>query len=233
MTALWIVFVLLVSLVLAGWAAVAERLTSSRGGATRWPWAAALSGSIVLPLLAAWTNAGGSSPAPTAVPGVGWLAGPEIHLVAVPSAFPWLAQLDLWLLGVWGLSSMVALLAICRSASTLRRRRARCEKGVVAGAPVLISRNMGPAAAGILRREIVVPAWVLDLDPADQRLLIEHEMEHHRAHDPALLLAARLAVVLMPWNLPMRWQLGRLRSAVEIDCDARVLSRSTASARSY
>src|SRR4051812_25005479 len=29
----------------------------------------------------------------------------------------------------------------------------------------------------------------------------------------------------MPWNVPLWWQLGRLRFAVEIDCDARVLRR--------
>jgi hypothetical protein len=29
----------------------------------------------------------------------------------------------------------------------------------------------------------------------------------------------------MPWNLPLWWQLRRLRFAVEIDCDARVLQR--------
>jgi hypothetical protein len=30
-------------------------------------------------------------------------------------------------------------------------------------------------------------------------------------------------LVLMPWNLPLWWQLRRLRYAIEVDCDARVL----------
>jgi len=28
----------------------------------------------------------------------------------------------------------------------------------------------------------------------------------------------------MPWNLPLWWQLRRLRRAIEVDCDARVLN---------
>ena len=33
-----------------------------------------------------------------------------------------------------------------------------------------------------------------------------------------------MAVVLMPWNLPLWWQWRRLRFAIEVDCDARVLA---------
>ncbi len=49
-----------------------------------------------------------------------------------------------------------------------------------------------------------------------------------------MLGGALLIAVLLPWNLPIWWQLRRLRFAIEVDCDARVLrggqSRSTYSA---
>jgi len=38
-----------------------------------------------------------------------------------------------------------------------------------------------------------------------------------------LLAIAILLIVAMPWNLPLWWQLRRLRFAIEMDCDARVL----------
>jgi hypothetical protein len=38
------------------------------------------------------------------------------------------------------------------------------------------------------------------------------------------LFVASLALVLMPWNLAMWWQLQRLCLAVEMDCDTRVVS---------
>ncbi|UUZ52386.1 hypothetical protein LP419_22985 [Massilia sp. H-1] len=44
------------------------------------------------------------------------------------------------------------------------------------------------------------------------------------ARDPQLLGLALLVLVAMPWNLPMWWQLRRLRHAIEVDCDARVLA---------
>ena len=44
-------------------------------------------------------------------------------------------------------------------------------------------------------------------------------------------LAAHFALIAMPWNVALWWQLMRLRVAVELDCDARVLR--DADARSY
>jgi hypothetical protein len=47
-----------------------------------------------------------------------------------------------------------------------------------------------------------------------------------------LLLLGLSLVVIAPWNLPLWWQLRRLRFAIEVDCDARVLGRG-AEARAY
>jgi hypothetical protein len=56
-------------------------------------------------------------------------------------------------------------------------------------------------------------------------LVLAHEGEHLRAGDPRLLLAAILMLVACPWNPALWWQWCRLRQAVEVDCDLRVLRR--------
>src|SRR6185295_7923924 len=90
----------------------------------------------------------------------------------------------------------------------------------------------GPAVVGALRPQIVLPMWSLHLDFEGRDLGLRHEMEHLRARDTLLLSAAYLATCAMPWNPWMWWQLERLRLAVELDCDRRVL-RSGASRKRY
>ena len=46
---------------------------------------------------------------------------------------------------------------------------------------------------------------------------------------PVLLAGACLAVVILPWNPAVWWMLSRLRLAVELDCDSRVLGRGAPS----
>src|SRR6185312_13070046 len=54
-----------------------------------------------------------------------------------------------------------------------------------------------------------------------------HEREHVVACDQLLLLAGVLCVSVAPWNPLLWWQLRRLRFAIEVDCDARVLRQGT------
>ncbi|HEX2191067.1 MAG TPA: M56 family metallopeptidase [Longimicrobiaceae bacterium] len=97
---------------------------------------------------------------------------------------------------------------------------------------MLVSRDTGPAVVGLFRSRIVLPEWAAGADAARRDLLLEHELEHLRAGDPRLLAAGLAALVLVPWNPAVWWQLRRLRLAVEIDCDARVLRRR-ADVRAY
>lgn len=73
---------------------------------------------------------------------------------------------------------------------------------------------------------------MLRRSPEEQRLALAHECEHLHARDPLLLAAAWIAAALIPWNPAVWWMLARLRLAVELDCDARVLRRGAAP-RSY
>jgi hypothetical protein len=76
---------------------------------------------------------------------------------------------------------------------------------------------------GVRAPEVVVPEWLLEAPPEEQRLVVLHEREHIRARDPLLLTAGCVAVALVPWVPAAWWMLLRLRLAVELDCDARVL----------
>src|SRR4029078_13651233 len=94
----------------------------------------------------------------------------------------------------------------------------------MAGPAVYISEDSGPAVVGFLRPHIVVPRWLTKSSPDEQELVIAHERSHLGAYEPKLLTIAVSLLACMPWNPMLWWQLRRLRLAIEIDCDARVLS---------
>jgi beta-lactamase regulating signal transducer with metallopeptidase domain len=96
--------------------------------------------------------------------------------------------------------------------------------GNINGESVLISDDTGPALVGFVDPAIVIPAWALSLDAEALALMLRHEVEHRRAGDTRVLTLALILVVLMPWNVALWWQLRRLRLAIELDCDARVLA---------
>lgn len=122
-----------------------------------------------------------------------------------------------WTLLAWGVVSALRILLVLYAS---RARRG----AVVDGVPVVITDTAGPATVGVLRSRVIVPRWVLALPAMQRRYVLRHEEEHRRAHDAQLLFVASLALVLMPWNLAMWWQLRRLCLAVEMDCDTRVVS---------
>ena len=142
--------------------------------------------------------------------------------------------LDTWLLAGWSAMSAIALATLSMGWMQLRRRLLSAVDGNVDGESVTVTHDIGPAVIGIVRPRIVIPRWLLQQDAATQRIALAHEREHVRAQDIRVLGGALLVAVLLPWNLPIWWQLRRLRFAIEVDCDARVLrggrSRSTYSA---
>ena len=91
------------------------------------------------------------------------------------------------------------------------------------GVSVHLSAETGPAVLGVLSQRIVLPEWVRSLAPEYRRLMLAHECEHIAARDPQRLALALGALTLMPWNPALWWCAARLRRAIEMDCDARVL----------
>jgi bla regulator protein blaR1 len=140
--------------------------------------------------------------------------------------------LDRLLLTAWVVLSVVFLYVVVWTSLKLLSERRGWSRALVGGRSVLVSSDVGPAVVGFRKPEIVVPSWVLDLDEAEQRLVVLHEGEHARAGDLRLLVSGLAAAVLLPWNPAVWWQVRRLRLAVEADCDARVLGHGTG-AHSY
>src|SRR5688572_10668532 len=101
--------------------------------------------------------------------------------------------------------------------------RCRWRRETVAGIPVYLTADVGPAVVGLLRPSIALPKWVANASSQHQTSVLAHEQSHLDARDPQLFTFALALLVFMPWNLPLWWQLRRLRYAIEIDCDARVL----------
>lgn len=233
MIAAWMGHALAASLLLAAAAAVADRGLRLAGRPTRGLWLAALLLAVAVPPLAWWRAASTppSSPvAAAAAPAAGGSGGIALDALlarATVAVAPTdtLARLDRPLLALWALLAAGALGRLALAQRRLRRARREWRAATVDGAPVLVAGRTGPAVAGLLRPAVVLPEWALGADPAVRRLMLAHEREHLRARDPLLLGAAALVVALAPWNLPLHWLLRRLRLAVEIDCDRRVLAR--------
>ena len=133
---------------------------------------------------------------------------------------------------LWGLATL--LVAFSFIVVYLRVRRARRGWPVVdlLDQRVRISPTVGPLVMGLVRPEIIVPRWVLDRTREEQRLILAHEAAHLRARDPILLGVACALIALMPWNPALWIILSRVRLAIEVDCDTRVL-RGGVSAKSY
>jgi beta-lactamase regulating signal transducer with metallopeptidase domain len=130
---------------------------------------------------------------------------------------------DLWAIRAWLLASTILLAAFIRSIVGLRVRRSRWTETDTEVGRVFVAHEAGPAVVGFFRPRIVIPGWALSLARASREMLLRHEVEHVRAGDSRALLTSELLPVLFPWNAALWWMGRRLRLALEIDCDARVL----------
>ena len=140
--------------------------------------------------------------------------------------------IDRVLLVCWIAASTFMLLRLVRAVAGLRRVRSDWRRDEVDGVAVRLAPNEGPAVVGLRSMEIVLPEWIAALDTHLRALVLQHEDEHRRARDPYVLFGAAILVALMPWNLALWFQARRLRLAIELDCDARVL-RAHPSAERY
>ena len=214
-----------------------ERVLGARRLPRRGVWLATLVASVALPCVAIF-----SVPASDTLP-----AGPvklgvseertvaaDAPLAAVTSPaqvrrnrgawWPALPVLDSLLRVVW-MGSAGAMYVFLLGGMLYFRPRARGwnprDEG---GERLWITERTGPAVFGFMAPWIVIPRWLLDAPPEVRSLVIQHEREHIAGRDPFLLTAGLLLVSLAPWNVALWWQLRRLRFAIEVDCDSRVLS---------
>jgi beta-lactamase regulating signal transducer with metallopeptidase domain len=251
MTAPWVIYVLAVGTLLAVGAVVSAAACRQLGLSTRFSFAGALLGivalSVVAPRPAALdravpvkvvrtpTSAAQTDVASTLVErlrAARAMIGDEAVALSValqrrvpPAATR--AMLAGWL----GLSTTLLLIFVVVNRRFVRARRSWPSHSLH-GTAVRVAPGVGPAVLGFLRADIVVPQSLLARSDEDQRLILSHEREHVRTRDHLLLGGAWLCTIVFPWH-PAVWYLtNRVRLAIELDCDARVL-RGGASPRSY
>ena len=235
MIALWMMYSTIVAAVLGVAAALVEKTASPIMRNRRWIWVAAVVLSAGLPIAVAGLELGRPAassarlvrpqqPAANAlVTETGPLASRLAELLAAADSRG-LARLDRPFAIGWGIAALLAFAAYGTATWSLARRRRTWRAALVDGQRVLLAPAVGPAVVGVARPAIVVPEWSLELSPEQRTLMIEHERQHVRARDPLLVHAAAMIAMMTPWNVALWWLHRRLRLAVELDCDARVLA---------
>jgi TonB-dependent SusC/RagA subfamily outer membrane receptor len=225
----WMLYSIVVGLFAIVAARAVEALLRMRGLPVRFVWVSAAILSLILAATAPLRIRGPhNEPAPAVDLSSFALVRSGIRSVEahVPSSMTW------YVAGAWTLASM--LVTACFLVAYWRASRERRAWPVVdlCGRRVRLSPAVGPIVIGVVRPEIVLPRWVLSRSSADQQLIVDHETAHLRAHDPIVLAVSCALLALMPWNPALWIMLARVRLAIEVDCDARLL-RAGASPRSY
>lgn len=217
-------FALVTGVALSVAAAVAERLVTVMRRPRRAGWLVAMTATAAWPLATRLrVLATGPGAVPEGAPvahGVHRLAGIVVPVLPASETAHWL---DLALLTAWAVASTILVVRLVASTIAVRRWRRAWPAADVDGMRVRLSPDAGPAVVGLHPMDVVLPAWALALDRAERALVLRHEAEHRAARDPYALLVAALLTALVPWHLALWWQARRLRLAVELDCDARVL----------
>ncbi len=221
MSGAMLVYLLTISVLLMLAALSAEWLLIRLRRPARVSWSIALLLCVVIPFLA-------SPPSPVTLPQASEqvIARPSpveggAGIGSVPSAWaPAFSLPRTW----FYLASLIAAGLLFSGWALLLLRARRWSRATLDGVAVLRAPATGPAVVGFFQPRIVVPDWAFGLPPHQRRMLLAHEQSHIGARDPLLLFLSALAVVAMPWN-PLLWVgLHRLRAAIEIDCDRRVLA---------
>jgi hypothetical protein len=123
----------------------------------------------------------------------------------------------------WGVLTTWLMARLVFAIRYIRRAQATWRSLNIDGLSVRIASDAGPAVIGLWAMDVVLPEWVLAMSRPELDLILRHEAEHRKARDPSLLLIATLLTALFPWNPALWFQARRLRIAIEIDCDTRVL----------
>jgi beta-lactamase regulating signal transducer with metallopeptidase domain len=218
MIAAWMANAALLAVGLSAIALGVERIVAGRLPVTRIVWLLAMLASALAPVILFIARD----------PRVQWVdASPVVTMSAAAngqsaSAVP-RVDVDVVVMSMWAGASIAIAAWLFAIHVGLRRRIRSWKRATLEGNQIVVSPDFGPAVVGVFRSEIVLPQWALALSADDQRLVIAHEQEHTRAHDPLAHLTGLALAVLVPWNLVLWWQFRRLRLAIEIDCDARVV----------
>ena len=248
----WMAYTLIIGSLIATVALLAEQVAWARRWSTRGIWGAAIFLLLLSMFVPALPRAVRVAPVASSVAGENALTHaldasvqsmPSVHASGslltevIRKVHSGMAECGVWMERVNGDSARWnrAFIALWLAASALlalivasiARRERAFSRGLrardVDGTQVLVTDSIGPAVLGPTSSAILLPEWALDLDATLLSLVLKHEREHLAARDPLRLAAGLCAVVLVPWHLPLWWSYRRLRLAIEVDCDGRVL----------
>lgn len=235
MIASWMIYTVMVGGLVSVAALATERALLMLRLPVRAVWAAGLGLSLLVPCLAHFV------PGRVAIPRViERTLLDTVYLDPAPRALAWPlgsdarptgAPIGKGLLIGWAVASLGLAQLVIYSMAVLHGRRREWRREIVDGVEALVAPDFGPAVVGWRRLEIVLPEWAMELAGDARALIVRHEQEHVRRQDPRLLIHASLALLAMPWNPALWWQYRRLRRAIELDCDARVVRGGASVAR--
>ena len=232
----WMAYATLLTGILCVAAVAVERLVAIWGAAQRFVWLTVVLAAMIEPVTVATrrTSLPVMSPSVVTTPASFATRGaplsalapgqPEIRNTGIADFAPHaIAVIDGYVGAAWIMGSALLLLLFAVALVRLSFRRRRWCEATLNGMCVLIAPDVGPAVIGAARPRVVIPSWSLSLDDQSRSLMLRHEAEHIAAHDPLLLLIAAWSLILFPWNLGLWMAVRRLRAAIEVDCDRRVL----------
>lgn len=228
----WMLYAALIAALVTVAAMVAERALRVWRAPVRWVWPIAMLLSVVLPVAGVLAGAGLARVVTLPPIIIGAAASPVAAGLARAITVGSSPVVDIAVLVLWALASAVLLLALVRARQRLQSGRVRWSARELGGTSVFVAPDTGPAVVGFRRPTVVIPEWMLDMEAPLRDLVLLHEREHVERGDARLLHLGVLAVSLLPWNPAFWFMAHRLRGAIEIDCDARVL-RARPDARRY
>lgn len=229
MTALHLVHAVVVGALLSGAAGLIEGALRGSGRGARGVWVAALLLTATAPGWSPFIAPRLGTPLPTAEAAAAPVAAGDGELAPVAGDGAGVVGRVLltphplfgWL---WFASGALGVAVVAVGLARIERRARRWPTAKLQGEEVALSHDFGPALVGLRRPRTVLPRWTLGLTEREIALIVAHERAHRHAGDGVALAAALLVAAASPWN-PLVWQqLRRLRDAVEMDCDRRVLA---------
>lgn len=139
-----------------------------------------------------------------------------------------------WLLVLWAAGVVIACLRLAMAAAVVGRWRRRSRQlAIVDGVAIRELPGLSsPVAAGVWRPVVFVPTAWSGWPESTRRIVLTHELAHHRRRDPLWRWVSALACAVHWYNPLVHWISRRLSLQCEFACDARVL-RSGVAAGDY
>lgn len=156
---------------------------------------------------------------------------PKVGLLPASSApgghhgFPWMAVT----ITIWAVGFVFALGKILLTGFLVagwRKKSVRIE--IIERVSVrTLEGLLSPVAAGIFRKTIFVPINWNNWPERHRKIVLAHELAHHRRHDPLLRLCVELVKAVHWWNPLVHWMARRYIMQSECACDESVLQQGT------